>query len=187
MKKETDRKLVAAALKVFSRDGLAATTKEIARVAKVNEVTLFRHFATKGHLLAAVVAEVVREEAAALESLDVNDFNLERDLIYLAGVFQAKMQRRQAFSRAILSGPVDKRLAKKIFREVTGPIRLKFIEYLQEGQRRGLVRSMDLAPAVDAFTGMIFAGVLRHRIITPVYTSDDYLQTCVQLFLRGTM
>ena len=43
----TTERLLSAALEVFSRDGLAATTREIARAAGVNETTLFRQFATK--------------------------------------------------------------------------------------------------------------------------------------------
>ena len=61
-------------LAVFSRDGISgATTREIARVAKVNEVTLFRYFKNKNELLRqAVMCSASRYEhvfaEAALES-----------------------------------------------------------------------------------------------------------------------
>jgi len=46
------------ALQVFAEKGFdAATTREIAKVAGVNEVTLFRHFETKRSLFAAVLSE----------------------------------------------------------------------------------------------------------------------------------
>ena len=48
--------LLFAAARVFARDGLeGATTRAISREAGVNEVTLFRHFGTKEHLIEAVV------------------------------------------------------------------------------------------------------------------------------------
>src|SRR5258708_13378774 len=48
----TRRRILEAAEKVFSRDGFqGATTREIAREAQVNEVTLFRHFRTRDDLL----------------------------------------------------------------------------------------------------------------------------------------
>src|SRR6201993_5060429 len=48
----TRRRIMEAAEKVFSRDGFqGATTREIAREAQVNEVTLFRHFRTRDDLL----------------------------------------------------------------------------------------------------------------------------------------
>ena len=53
---QTHSRLLKAASEVFAASGIAgATTREIARVAGVNEVTLFRHFQSKEQLLAAVV------------------------------------------------------------------------------------------------------------------------------------
>ena len=65
-RRDTTKRILAAALEVFSRDGLGGTTREIARVAGVNEATLFRQFESKDHLLTAVTREVVRLEAEAL-------------------------------------------------------------------------------------------------------------------------
>jgi AcrR family transcriptional regulator len=43
--KGTEEKILLAATRVFARQGVSgATTREIARRARVNEVTLFRHF-----------------------------------------------------------------------------------------------------------------------------------------------
>src|SRR5258707_11698434 len=48
----TRRRILEAAERVFSRDGFqGATTREIAREAQVNEVTLFRHFRTRDELV----------------------------------------------------------------------------------------------------------------------------------------
>src|SRR5271156_57406 len=74
--KETSQRILDAALKVFSRDGVTgATTREIARVAKVNEVTLFRYFRNKNELLRqAVMCSASRYEQvfaeASLESIE---------------------------------------------------------------------------------------------------------------------
>src|SRR5260221_13240803 len=52
----TRRRILDAAETVFSRDGLrGGTTREIAREAGVNEVTIFRHFRSRDLLLAAVM------------------------------------------------------------------------------------------------------------------------------------
>src|SRR5277367_2271659 len=48
----TKKRILAAAELVFARDGFqGATTREIAREAGVNEVTLFRHFSSREQLL----------------------------------------------------------------------------------------------------------------------------------------
>jgi hypothetical protein len=50
--KRVGRSYQEAAVRVFSRDGFqGATTREIAREAGVNEVTIFRHFRTREELL----------------------------------------------------------------------------------------------------------------------------------------
>src|SRR5215471_16578376 len=79
-KPSASERLLAAALEMFSRRGMAATTREIAEAAGVNEVTLFRLFESKDRLLAAVVAEVVRAESEALDRVDFVDFDMRRDI-----------------------------------------------------------------------------------------------------------
>src|SRR6476661_2123058 len=62
-----ERRLDAAG-QTFSRDGIrGATTREIARKAGVNEVTLFRHFKSKEQLLGAVLQRGLAAEAAILD------------------------------------------------------------------------------------------------------------------------
>ncbi|MEH1840380.1 MAG: helix-turn-helix domain-containing protein [Nostoc sp.] len=64
---QTHARLIKAATQVFATAGLTgATTREIARVAAVNEVTLFRHFQTKEQLLAAVITEAIALQIEAL-------------------------------------------------------------------------------------------------------------------------
>ena len=56
--KETSQRILEAATRVFARDGVSgATTREIARIARVNEVTLFRYFKNKNELLRQVVLQ----------------------------------------------------------------------------------------------------------------------------------
>ena len=54
--KETEEKILKAATKLFSEYGFnGVSTKKIAEVAGVNEVTIFRHFTNKSNLLQAVI------------------------------------------------------------------------------------------------------------------------------------
>jgi AcrR family transcriptional regulator len=50
----TRQKLIQAALELFAAQGVSTTTRKIAELAEVNEVTLFRHFGNKYGLLLAV-------------------------------------------------------------------------------------------------------------------------------------
>ena len=179
-------RLIEAALEMFSRRGMAATTREIADVAGVNEVTLFRLFESKDRLLAAVVREVVRAEHEALDRVDLEDFDIRRDISAVAEVYYSTHEQYQDFLRTMLSQRLQPKLTEDIMRDVIQPLRQKFIAWLAEGQRRGVIRQeIELSPAVDAFTGMIFAAVLRRAVFSPGYTREAYLRTCVDLFLEG--
>ncbi|HSM78351.1 MAG TPA: TetR/AcrR family transcriptional regulator [Bryobacteraceae bacterium] len=184
-RRPTTAKLLAAAIDVFSKKGLAATTREIAEAAGVNEATLFRQFESKDHLIEAVTREIVAEQAEALQRVDLEDFNPRRDLTRLAIAYERAMTRHQAYIRTMLSQPADRRLAEKIVREVVEPLRAKFISYLAEGQRRKVVRKMNLSASVDAFTAMIFAYVLRSAFYRAGYSRKAYLTACVDIFLEG--
>lgn len=183
--RSTTKRILAAALEVFSREGLAATTREIARVADVNEATLFRQFESKNHLLTAVTGEVMRLEAEALARVNLEDFDLRRDLADVAHAYHRAISQHQAFIRAMMARPADPKLTEQIMLEVVEPLRARFITYLAEAGRRGLIRETNLAPAVDAFTGMIFAHALRCSLYNPGYSREAYLETCISLFLQG--
>jgi len=72
--RNTEHKILDAAVKVFSSEGYAgATTRKIAQEANVTEVTLFRKFQSKENLL----KEVLNNNSAVLSSLE--------------GLFQIKM------------------------------------------------------------------------------------------------
>ncbi len=184
-RRPTTERLLAAAIEVFSRRGLAATTREIAETAGVNEATLFRQFETKEHLLTAVTAEIVRTQAEALDHINLDDFDLRRDMTRLAAAYEAALRRHRDFIRTMISQPVDPRLAERAMKEVIEPLRRKFLAYLAEGQRRGLLRPANTAAAMDAFTGMIFAYALRSAVYPPGYSRDAYLKECVSLFVEG--
>ena len=64
----TRERLLDAAAQTFSRDGIrGATTREIARKAGVNEVTLFRHFKSKEQLLRSVLQRGLASEVAMMD------------------------------------------------------------------------------------------------------------------------
>jgi len=67
-------------------------------------------------------------------------------------------------------------------------MRERLIAYLHTAQRAGSVREdLELGPAIDAFTGMLLAGMLRRTGFKNYidYPADDYVATVVDLFLRG--
>ncbi|PZU91807.1 MAG: TetR family transcriptional regulator [Pseudanabaena sp.] len=80
----TRQRIVNTALELFASKGITeTTTRQIADFAKVNEVTLFRHFGNKHGLLLAVLQECLQKYlvlAQVGESLMVSDISSQSDL-----------------------------------------------------------------------------------------------------------
>lgn len=187
---QTHVRLIKAATEVFATEGVAgATTREIARVAEVNEVTLFRHFQSKEQLLAAVVQEMTALQAEALSNQDEWTGVLQIDLLHYAWIYNNMLEEHEALVRMFIGeAKRHPEAARRVIQEAVQPLREKLIDYLRKAVEQGYVRSdVDLLPAVDIFTGMLLSGMLRSNTV-PLqrgYSRDRYVESCVDLFVRG--
>ena len=189
-RRETRTRLIEAATEVFAAAGLAgATTREIASVAGVNEVTLFRHFQSKEQLLAAVIQQATALQTEALSHQDEWTQDLHIDLTHYANLFNQMLEKHEALIRTLI-GEAKRHpdAARQVLHEAAKSLRENLFAYLQKAQEKGKVRSdLDLKPAVDMFTGMLLSGMLR-RTATPTtlgYSCECYIEGCVDLFVRG--
>ena len=189
-KNSTEQKLLNAAREVLARDGvIGATTREIARVAGVNEVTLFRKFQSKQGLLKAVLeaAFLPAAEISAPPSLQAGH-SLQEVVSHFAAVDFERKRRNVSFMR-VLVGEIH-RLGEhetEILRRIFLPWKQELAAQLTEGQRRGLVRA-DAAPVmiVDQLVAMIFVGALRADMVCKIdYSPDAYLASCVEMVMRA--
>jgi AcrR family transcriptional regulator len=187
---QTRARILKAATEGFAALGIAgATTREIARVAGVNEVTLFRHFQSKEQLLAAVVQQVTALQAEALANQDEWTGELHIDLLHYAWLYNNMLEEHEALVRMFIGeAKRHPEAALQVLRETVQPLREKLMAYLRNGIEQGNVRpDVDLLTAVDMFTGMLLSGMLRSNTI-PLprgYSRDRYIESCVDLFVRG--
>jgi len=187
--KDTSQRILTAATRVFARDGVSgATTREIARVAKVNEVTLFRYFKTKDELLRQVVRQSChRYEHVFFDAPCETPDDLRRTVAAYTKVYLIKLRDNEEFMRTFF-GELTRhlKLARSLFVESTKLVRYKFIDYLRLAQKRGLIDAkLDVVTAADALTGMLLAGVLRRPLTDPEYSNTRFSKTCLDLFLKG--
>ncbi len=187
---QTRARLLKAATEVFATAGVTgATTREIARVAGVNEVTLFRHFQSKEQLLAAVIQQVAALQAQDLDHQDEWTQDLHVDLLHYAKLYNSMLEEYEALIRTFI-GEAKRHpdAARQVLHEAAQSLRDKLVAYLLRGQEKGTVRlDVDPRPAVDMFTGMLLSGMLR-RTATPTtvgYSRDRYIKSGVDLFVRG--
>jgi AcrR family transcriptional regulator len=187
--KETGQKILEAAMRVFARNGVAgATTREIARTAQVNEVTLFRYFRNKNELLRRVVLSCSeRLEHIFTEAPCETRADLRRTVLAYAAAYVGMLHENEDFVRTFL-GELNRhpKLCRSLFIESSKPARQKFIAYLQNARKRGLVRrNVDVTTAADALSGMLLSGVIRRPLTEGAYRNEAYVKTCLELFLKG--
>ncbi|WP_375473340.1 TetR/AcrR family transcriptional regulator [uncultured Nostoc sp.] len=186
----TRTRLIEAALQVFANLGVqGATTREIARVAGVNEVTLFRHFASKEQLLAAVMKNALALQTEALAHSEVWTQDLKIDLKQYAHLYNTMLETQEDLIRTFIGeAKRHPEAAKQVIQEAAKPLAKKLVAYLQSSQKLGTVRAdLDPLPAVDMFTGMLLAGMLCRsaKFNQGSYSCEDYIETCVDIFVRG--
>jgi AcrR family transcriptional regulator len=170
-----DRKLqiLRVALSLFAKQGFrGTTTKEIAQAAGVSEAMVFRHFATKEELYAAILdykacsGDSMDPEAMVAEALlEKNDQAVFERLAFGA------LEHHECdpeFQRLLLHAALEQHELAHIFFE-------KFVRrvyellggYVTERQRDGAMVEIDPAIVVRAFIGMIIHHSLNNNLWDP--------------------
>ena len=185
----TRQRILDAAEKVFTRDGFqGATTREIAREAQVNEVTLFRHFRTRDELLreSILCRTIAPEDLVGPEGSWKSDFSGQ--LGQYVRKYYAMLSEREALVRAVVGeGRLLPPAVREALLEKMAPVRAALIEHFRTAQKAGCIRSdVDLGCAVDTLRDAVHAGMLRHTAYgTGGYSVDAYLRSIVDVFIRG--
>jgi AcrR family transcriptional regulator len=188
-------RLLEAAARIFARDGLSgATTREIARAAGVNEVTLFRHFHTKENLVSAVAermcgsvsGEQFQPKPLSEKSVEWIE-SLQGVSAILAGfakVYYGLLSEHLPLIRTFI-GEIHRHHGqeKSVVKTIFLPHRQQFMEQLEAALKKGRIRKdVNLALAADQLSGMIFTNVLKQSAYFPTdYTPEEYLAACVKM------
>jgi AcrR family transcriptional regulator len=191
----THQRLIQSALELFTHQGVSGTTtRQIADLAEVNEVTLFRQFGNKHGLLLAVI-----EESAAFQNLGVSlvdrgrpPATLEQALRdYARDTLQA-LDRIPEFVRSVIGEadqypPENRRALGQGLTTANRAVAQYLGQVIQQGQLHSnltaqqlasLLNSLLLGYAVLEFTTE-FHGLWPDR--------EAFLDHLVQLFLQGAV
>ena len=187
---DTHRRLLDAAARVFARSGLeGATTREIAREAGVNEVTLFRHFQSKEKLLTAVLQRTFAGQEETLPADQaVEPEDLRAGLRRYARGYAELLQSNILLVRTVI-GEIHRHAEheKQVLRGIFAPLKVELVALIREARERGTVRAdVDPVIAADLLGGLIFMEVLRRTSpFTPDYSTEVYFDAAVDVFARG--
>jgi AcrR family transcriptional regulator len=179
-------KILKAAITVFSEAGFrGATTRRIAQVAGVNEITLFRHFGSKGRLL---------HEAIACEGLQAHATSLPSDprfplgeLLAWAGDQLRHLRERRAFIRTCMA-EIEEHPDMVPPGSPPALATRALAEYLRRLKARGIATaSFDPDIAAPMLMGILFSDAMGRDVMPDLYQNDAEraLTEYVTMFLRA--
>ncbi|MBE1555356.1 TetR/AcrR family transcriptional regulator [Sporosarcina limicola] len=185
----TPDRILDAALKLISEKGYtAATTKAIAELAGVNEVTIFRHFGNKRGVLKAIVAtfsyspllkEMLQKDVTWELETDLFHFSME----YFRYMMSIKDFVMISFKEAIQFPEIDEEIAN-----VPLIIKRELMEYFSKMKDRGKLADTNIEATAMAFIALNFGFFIsRARLGSSVsqLSIEDLLQTSTSIFSRG--
>ena len=185
------------AVSLFSNRGFrGTTTKEIAQAAGVSEAMVFRHFATKEELYAAILdhkacagsgsfepevmaADAIKrkDDRGVFESLALGALNHHDD--------------DPEFQRLLLYSALEKhKLAEMFFDNFVRKVYEFLGTYIRERQREGALLEMDPAIVVRCFIGMVMHHSLNNNLWDPKrgllnISNDAAAQHFTNILLNG--
>ena len=166
--------ILAVAVSLFSNRGFrGTTTKEIAHAAGVSEAMVFRHFATKEELYAAILDhkacrgdESFEPEKMAAEAIQRKDDRAVFESLALGAL--EHHENDPEFQRLLLHSALEKHeLAQMFFDQFVRRVYEFPGGYIRERQREGALIEIDPAIVVRCFIGMVMHHSLNNNLWDP--------------------
>lgn len=168
------------AMRLFSERGFnGTTTKEIARAAGVSEAIIFRHFATKEELYAAILdhkacagglATMCQEHEGMLAAIERGD-----DRAFFEGFARAMLEHHEQdveFMRLLLHSALEAHDLFRMFWDRNVSEMSTFMRgYIRQRQEAGALRQIEPTIIARAFIGMI----VNHSMVNNLFDTSRSL------------
>ncbi|HKZ03612.1 MAG TPA: TetR family transcriptional regulator [Pyrinomonadaceae bacterium] len=167
---ERKLQILRVAVSLFSQRGFrGTTTKEIAAAAGVSEAMVFRHFATKEELYAAILDHKACSEGPIdPEQMVADALQRKDDRAVFEGLAFGALQHHERdpeFQRLLLYSALEQHELATMFFETFVRRVYEFLgDYIRQRQRDGVLIEIDPAIVVRAFIGMIMHHSLNNNL-----------------------
>lgn len=171
---ERRRQILAAATKLFARQGFhGTTTRQIAKEVGVEEIILFRLFPSKEELYWAVI-EAKCQGTPARRSLESRLAVETDDAKLFTGIAADLLERMSAdpsLTRLLLFSALESHeLSDRFYRQYAAEYYETLAAHVRRGIRAGRYRRADPLLAARAFVGMVF----YHHLVQELFGARRY-------------
>lgn len=186
---ETSQKIIDAAMTLVRDKGyVATTTKEIARIAGVNECTLFRKFESKKDIVLQGANQTGWRANVTPEIFDNVTWDLRKDLEMFMGAYIDRMTPDFVNLSIGLRAPQLYEETKELIMKVPQAFLRTFTDYLNKMCAMGKIPEKDFeALALTVFSatfGYTFLNASFGKELTEI-EKDRYINESVQMFVKG--
>ena len=186
--KATQKKILAAAIAVFSRKGFhQATMDDIAGAAGVAKGTLYYNYASKSALFSAAITDGIDEMIATIRAAMTSDLPFHRHLRKLVELNIGLYLKHSDLTRIVfneLTSGMDAEVLAEI--EQTRRRYLDFMaDQLRIGRDQGYLRTVDLDLAAVGLVGLV-ENLCAHHLKNPCRApKEKIVETLYTLLSRG--
>ena len=189
---ERRRQIIEAAATLFSRKGFrGTTTREITAAVGVSEAMLFKHFATKEELYAAIIDAKSKVELLMDQMEDAAKREDDAAVLRtLARHMNDQIRRDPTLMRLTYFSALEGHaLSEMMFRSRVRPLDEFLSRYIARRIAAGALRRVNPAQATWNFVGMVIYDIQRRELFRqapPRHLSSDHaIEEMVGLFLNG--
>ena len=188
---DTRNRILKAALELFSTHGYtAATTRQIAGLAGVTEVTLFRHFPAKEKLFEEVVCSSLPGPLFAQFVAQAKTLDYRQALLAIAEFFLEGLRKNEDLIKILhMESQRHSELMERIYVALVESSSAILADYFTELQEKQIVRKFNTRAAAKMFLG-IWLGLYEEEHFFAVDSGQvppkEFVQDCLEIFVRGT-
>ena len=187
--------IIQVAMDLFSRKGFdGTTTREISKAAGVSEAIIFRHFATKEDLYAAIIDFLICDESATFYSEIGQAMQSKDDMAVFESVafkiLETHRREPELLRLLLYSGLEGHKLSHLFMETQVRPVYEWLGNYIARRMSEKIFRKTDPMILVRAFMGM----VSHHSLIRIIYkdpllqkTNKEMAREFSKVFLEGVL
>ncbi len=189
-REDTRRRILEAAMRLFSEQGYArTTTRALAQAAGITEMTLFRYFASKEKLFEATI-EMYGGKAVAGEMQAQLTGRYGEDLLILGNLMMNILKQRGDAMRLMICESSHFPAMAGALAQNPRILRQMLAGYLQQQMDAGQVRSLNVDAAAHIFWGMLLAYRLSVDLLAEPgvggASEEEVVAHFVDIFIHGT-